>query len=35
MKIKEVRESLNDYLKNYFNDKGSYNKIIYDSASYS
>lgn len=35
MKSKEVRESLNDYLKNYFNDKGNYNKIIYDSVSYS
>ena len=35
MKNKEIRESLNDYLKNYFNDKGNYNKIIYDSASYS
>lgn len=35
MKNKEIRDSLNDYLKNYFNDKGNYNKIIYDSASYS
>ncbi|SCJ54139.1 Farnesyl diphosphate synthase [uncultured Clostridium sp.] len=35
MKNKEIRDSLNDYLKSYFNDKGNYNKIIYDSASYS
>lgn len=35
MKNKEIRDSLNDYLKDYFNDKGTYNKIIYDSASYS
>lgn len=35
MKNKEIRDSLNDYLKAYFNDKGTYNKIIYDSASYS
>ncbi len=35
MKNKEIRDSLNDYLKSYFNDKGHYNKIIYDSASYS
>lgn len=35
MKNKEIRDSLNDYLKSYFNDKGNYNKIIYDSTSYS
>lgn len=35
MKNKEIRESLNDYLKSYFNNKGNYNKIIYDSVSYS
>ena len=35
MIIKEVKEEINNYLKDYFENKGSYNKIIYDSASYS
>ena len=34
-KVNEIKNYINDYLKVYFNDKGSYNKIIYDSASYS
>ena len=34
-KVDEIKNYINDYLKVYFNDKGSYNKIIYDSASYS
>ncbi|MEG1870512.1 MAG: polyprenyl synthetase family protein [Peptostreptococcaceae bacterium] len=35
MKNNEIIDSLNYYLENYFNDKGDYNKVIYDSASYS
>ena len=34
-KVDEIKNYINDYLKVYFNEKGSYNKIIYDSASYS
>ncbi|KLE15993.1 polyprenyl synthetase family protein [Clostridium sp. C8] len=33
--IDNYRKIINDYLTVYFKDKGSYNKIIYDSASYS
>ena len=33
--IEKHRDFINKYLNVYFNDKGSYNKIIYDSASYS
>lgn len=33
--IDNYRNIINDYLTVYFKDKGSYNKIIYDSASYS
>ncbi|MCR1949757.1 MULTISPECIES: polyprenyl synthetase family protein [unclassified Clostridium] len=33
--IEKHRDFINEYLNVYFNDKGSYNKIIYDSASYS
>ena len=35
MIINECREEINRYLKNYFNGKGTYNKVIYDAASYS
>lgn len=35
MKIKELKELVNDYLNNYFINKGSYNSLIYKSASYS
>ncbi len=35
MRISECRKEINEYLSSYFNNKGSYNKIIYDSASYS
>lgn len=35
MKSKEIRDSINKYLAEYFKGKGSYNKVIYDSASYS
>lgn len=34
-KVELNRNFINDYLSIYFNNKGSYNKIIYDSASYS
>lgn len=35
MKNNEIIDSLNYYLENYFKNKGDYNKVIYDSASYS
>ncbi|MGL5378529.1 polyprenyl synthetase family protein [Clostridium sp.] len=35
MRVNNYREIINEYLNNYFVDKGSYNKLIYDSASYS
>lgn len=35
MIFSEIKDEINEFLKNYFNNKGSYNKIIYDSASYS
>ncbi|WP_244835362.1 polyprenyl synthetase family protein [Clostridium sp. BJN0001] len=35
MIINEIRDNINDYLKNYFNSRGSYNRIVYDSESYS
>lgn len=35
MIINDIRHEVNEYLKNYFNNKGSYNKLIYDSVSYS
>jgi len=35
MIINECREEINRYLENYFNGKGTYNKVIYDAASYS
>lgn len=35
MKINNLKEDINSYLENYFNEKGSYNKIIYDAESYS
>lgn len=34
-KVDFYRDYINNYLDLYFNDKGSYNRIIYDSASYS
>ena len=34
-KIDVYRDYINSYLDFYFNDKGSYNKIIYEAASYS
>ncbi|MCF0148475.1 MAG: polyprenyl synthetase family protein [Clostridium sp.] len=34
-KINYYRDYINSYLELYFNDKGSYNRIIYDAASYS
>lgn len=34
-KVNEIKNYINDYLKVYFENKGSYNKIIYDSVSYS
>jgi len=35
MEINNLREDINEYLENYFKGKGQYNKLIYDSASYS
>lgn len=35
MIIDNIRVEINECLKNYFQNKGSYNKLIYDSASYS
>ena len=35
MRIKQLKELVDNYLSNYFKDKGSYNSIIYDAASYS
>lgn len=35
MRIKQLKELVDNYLSNYFNDKGSYNSLIYDAASYS
>lgn len=35
MIINDIRDTVNEYLKNYFNGRGSYNKIVYDSESYS
>ena len=34
-KINHYRDYINSYLDLYFNNKGSYNRIIYDAASYS
>lgn len=31
----EMKKEVNDFLLNYFENKGSFNKVIYDSASYS
>ena len=35
MKIKQLKELVDNYLSNYFKNKGSYNSLIYDAASYS
>lgn len=35
MEINNLRQDINDYLENYFKGKGKYNKIIYESSSYS
>lgn len=35
MIINEMKSEVNEYLKGYFKDKGTYNKIIYDAAGYS
>lgn len=35
MKFNEMKNEINKFLLDYFNNKGSYNKVIYDSASYS
>ena len=35
MEISNLKQDINEYLENYFNGKGSYNDIIYDSCSYS
>lgn len=35
MEIDNIRQDINEYLENYFKEKGTYNKVIYDSSSYS
>ena len=35
MRIKQLKELVDNYLSNYFKDKGAYNSLIYDAASYS
>ncbi|OOM80009.1 polyprenyl synthetase family protein [Clostridium sp. BL-8] len=35
MEINKLKEDIDEYLKEYFKEKGTYNKIIYDSCSYS
>jgi len=35
IEINVLIDDINSYLENYFNEKGSYNKIVYDAASYS
>lgn len=35
MKVEKCKKEIEEYLDKYFQDKGSYNKIIYDAASYS
>lgn len=35
IEINNLRKDINEYLDNYFKNKGTYNKIIYDSSSYS
>jgi geranylgeranyl diphosphate synthase type II len=35
MEINNLKQDINDYLENYFKEKGTYNRIIYDSCSYS
>lgn len=35
MKFNEMKKEINKFLLDYFSNKGTYNKVIYDSASYS
>lgn len=35
MKFNEIKKEINEFLVDYFSNKGTYNKVIYDSASYS
>ena len=35
MEINNLKQDINEYLENYFSKKGSFNRIIYDSCSYS
>ena len=35
MRIKQLKELVDNYLSNYFKDTGSYTSLIYDAASYS
>ena len=35
MKVSQIKKEINEYLQGYFDNKGSYNKIIYDSSKYS
>ncbi|MEE0567582.1 polyprenyl synthetase family protein [Clostridium sp.] len=35
MKIKQLKELVDNYLSDYFKNKGSYNSLIYDAANYS
>ena len=32
MEISNLQKDINEYLDNYFKEKGTYNKIIYDSS---
>jgi geranylgeranyl diphosphate synthase type II len=35
MEINNLKQEIDEYLENYFKEKGTYNRIIYDSCSYS
>lgn len=35
MEISKIKQDINEYLEDYFKEKGKYNRIIYDSCSYS
>ncbi len=35
IQINDLRKDINEYLDNYFKNKGRYNKVIYDASSYS
>ena len=35
MDISDYKQKIENYLENYYKDKGSYNKVIYQASSYS